>query len=291
MVLVRKWMKQTREEYDDVFRETERNGQIYPTWKSNKPCRPTIQRKDKTKKSPREVSSQMLDRAEGPCQETRTDNSEVRHESLVQTEFLNGAGTIPNDVGRKDEVEIKSQRFQSLEDKFLTVETQTSFCEPSASIQEKHITEQCVQTENQTTKQLTLTPEPILTSYETETSMTHEETKVLSKEGLHTVPLTKIDVSENETKNTVVKECLTPKQGTKLASKGISYIGKTPDTSSSKISPSREIPAPTPKGSHGCFSNETSVWDSFYNVTGIRCFQFYLYLYYKVISNKMTYLQ
>ena len=270
-------MKQTREEYDDVFRETERNGQIYPTWKSNTPCRPTIQRKDKKKKSPREVSSQMLDRAEGPCQETRTDNSEVRHESLVQTEFLNGAGTIPIDVGRKDEVEIKSQRFQSLEDKFLTVETQTSFCEPSAYIQEKHITEQCVQTENQNTKQLTLTTEPILTSYETETSMTHEETKVLSKEGLHTVPITKIDVSENETKNTVVKECLTPKQGTKFASKGISFIGKTPDTSS-KISTSREIPAPTPKDSQGCFSNETSVWDSFYNVTGIRCFQFYLYL-------------
>lgn len=273
-MLVRKWMKQTREEYDDVFRETERNGQIYPTWKSNKPCRPTIQRKDKKKKSPREVSSPMLDRAEGPCQETRTDNSEMRHESLVQTEFLNGAGTIPIDVERKDEVEIKSQRFQSLEDKFLTVETQTSFCEPSASIQEKHITEQCVQTENQTTKQLTLTTEPILTSYETETSMTHEET--LSKE-VSTVPITKTDVSENETKNTVVKECLIPKQGTKLASKGISFIGKTPDTSS-KISTSREIPAPTPKDSQGCFSNETSVWDSFYNVTGIRCFQFYLYL-------------
>ena len=269
-------MKQTREEYEDVFRETERNGQICPTWKSNKPCRPTIQRKDKKKKSPREVSSPMLDRAEASCQETRTDNSEVRQESLVQTEFLNGAGTLPVDVERKDEVEIKSQRFQSLEDKFLTVETQTSFCEPSASIQEKHITEQCVQTENQTTKQLTPTTEPILTSYETETSMMHEETKVLSKE-VSTVPITKTDVSENETKNTAVEECLTPKQGTKLASKGTSYIGYTPDTSS-KISPSREIPAPTLKGSHGCFSNETSVWDSFHNVTGIRCFQFYLYL-------------
>lgn len=260
-------MHETRGEYDGIFSKIENNSSsIHPAWKSKRLCRPIVQKKQKHKTLQRDSASPVVEKTKDSREVPKIQDVAFQQTIFVQTELTNGASSKLIDIEKSCENETQSS-FQYFEHKFLTVETQTSFCEPSSYSKEKPTSEQCVQTRKEPTDHcLPQAWEQTLEPEQTGKNKTVTASEVFTVEEVKEQATDKdsSDHEQEEAGGTDVKECLSAKQPTNLTSPGFS-------SHSESSAPTKGI-SPRGKqntgGTSGGLSNETSVWDSFHSVTG-----------------------
>ncbi|XP_061180754.1 uncharacterized protein LOC133189381 isoform X2 [Saccostrea echinata] len=240
-ILVRKWMNETRKEYDDIFKEVETNSQTGPIWICEGLCKPIFQKKANKRKTQREIDSSVRDTS--------------KQTMSTQAELKNGATRKCKDTKELCEVGVQSAS-QAFDHDFLTVETQTSFCESSTPTQDIHKIEQCVTTETETGEHGVLNiqdiPEKNKESKQTDISKTLIE---VVKESNHCTEL----AAEKFIPDNITKES------------AISWQNE----SSKQITTNPPKGIPSPRGNHGIpvfmgtsgQTNETSVWDSFHSIS------------------------
>lgn len=260
-------MHETRGEYDGIFSKIENNSSsIHPAWKSKRLCRPIVQKKQKHKTLQRDSASPVVEKTKDSREVPKIQDVAYQQTIFVQTELTNGASSKLIDIEKSCENDTRSS-FQYFEHKFLTVETQTSFCEPSSYSKEKPTSEQCVQTRKESTDHcLPQDWEQTLEPEQTGKNKTVTASEVFTVEEVKEQATYKdsSDHEQEEVGGTDVKECLSAKQPTNLTSPGFS-------SHSESSAPTKGI---SPRGKQNTggtswgLSNETSVWDSFHSVTG-----------------------
>lgn len=267
-------MNETRGEYDGIFRKIENNSSsIHPAWKSSRLCRPTIQKKQKHKTLQRDSASPVVEKTKDSREVPKIKDVASQQAIFVQTELTNGASSKLIDTEKSCKNETQSS-FQYFEHKYLTVETQTSFCEPNLSSKEKHTSEQCVQTrKNSTDHCLPQAWEQNLEPVQTEKFKTESEVFTVEEVKKQVADKDISDHEEEEPEDTDVKECLSPKQPTNLTSPGFSFHTESSAPTKGISSRGKQTTVGTSWG----LPNETSVWDSFHSVTGTLSLHFSQY--------------
>lgn len=259
-------MNKTRGEYDGIFCKIENNNSssIHPAWKSSRLCRPTIQKKQKHKTLQRDNASPVVEKTKDSREVPKIKDVASQQAIFVQTELTNGASSKLIDTEKSCKNETQSS-FQYFEHKYLTVETQTSFCEPNLSSKEKHTSEQCVQTRKKSTDHcLPQAWEQNLEPVQTEKFKTESEVFTVEKVKKQEADKDISDHEEEEPEDTDVKECSSPKQPTNLTSPGFSFHTESSAPTKGISSRGKQTTVGTSWG----LPNETSVWDSFHSVTG-----------------------
>lgn len=243
-------MKETREMYEEIFKEIERSSSSETVWRHDNLCKPIIQKKDNKRRQV--VNSPALEKTTEKIQTTK-----LRTFTPVQTVRVQTEPTAEPKSEEQCEVGLQSD-IHSFDRHFLTVETQTSFCEPSASSQNNHRNEQYVQTESEAKDQ------EVLKILEVPVNIQEPKQSYTYQTFLDTAPAANeqgeqrenIDIADRVTKESTLKEPVSSKKAIKT-SKGIPSPRGNPGMTSHV-------------GTSGVSSNEMSVWDSFHNISGTR---------------------
>ncbi|XP_062575493.1 uncharacterized protein LOC134237405 [Saccostrea cucullata] len=246
-ILVRKWMNETRKEYEDIFKEIENNSQTGPLWICDGLCKPTFQKKSNKRKTQRETDCSVRDKTE------KSETFKSKQTISTQAELKNGATGKCKDTKELCEIGVQSSSH-AFDYNFLTVETQTSFCEPSSSSQNIHKIEQLVPTETEISKGEVLNVQDIPEKYkESKQTDVPKFLTEMAQESDHCTEVAAEFIPDSVMKESTLRQNESSKKTTADSPKGIPSPRGNPNV-------------PFSMGTSGR-TNETSVWDSFHSIS------------------------